>query len=108
MFGNDRVFVGFDMPAAICGLRQGFDHDMRFVAGTVFPRGFCIGMRHPIGVDMALDRVIHGANKLFRVDQWHQFMGPLRGDDFQFRNIRVTVNGMHAAGGMPGGSRGEL
>ena len=94
MFGNDRVFVGFDMPAAICGLRQGFDHDMRFIAGTVFPRGFCIGMRHPIGVDMALYRVIHGADKLFRVDQWHQFMGPLRGDDFQIIHAQIFALGI--------------
>jgi hypothetical protein len=129
--------------------------------GAADLRGFGVGVRHAVGVDVTLDGIVHRALEMFLVHQRKELRGLVHRNDFQihpevaaarlghlqpvdalarpgehdaagdvhtaglardlldllveidrvllqFRDVRVAVDRVHAAGGVPGRARGQL
>ena len=96
MFSGDRPLVGHHLPGAIWTLRQIFNLCVGVKLGAIPARRLGIGMGDTIRVNMALDRVIHGPDKLGRVDQRQQFMRPLRCNDLQIIHAKIFALGIDA------------
>ena len=94
MFSDDDAFIGCDDPLAVGLLAKRLNLDMGFKIRAIFARRLGIGMGNAVRVAMPLNRIIHGANKLRRVDQRHQFMRALRGDDLKIIHAKIFTFGI--------------
>ena len=94
MFGDNDAFICYDDPLAIGLLAKRLNLYMGFKTRAIFACCFGISMGNAVRVAMTLDRIIHGANKLRRINQRHKLMRPFRGDDFKIVHAKVFTLGI--------------
>ena len=82
MLGLHRALFGDDVPGAVDLLRQLDDAVPEHDLGAELARGLGIGMRGAGRVEMALDRVPHGADEIRLVHQREHRLGLGRRDQF--------------------------
>ena len=153
----DLALVGDHPPGAIRQLDQFFDFGEALDAGAEFACGLGVGARGTGGVEVSIDDGLKRADEAGRIEQRHQLVCPLGGDDLgldaevaplgdhalqpvepclrgrkqhaagqvqarglarefldllvqidgvllQLGDVRVAIDGVHTARGMPGGS----
>jgi hypothetical protein len=161
MLGVHVALLGDDVPGAVAARLQIRDSGVPHDLGATKLRGFGIGLRHAIGIDVPLDRIEQRADEVLLVHQRKQSRRLIHRDDLelhaevaaarlrhlqpvhalagagqhdapghvhtaglfgdaldllveidgvllQLGDVRVAVDGVHAAGGVPGRAAGEL